>query len=112
MVDAVTGMLFRASSLLLHSKRVTTMTAPHIVDPYELLTKAFGDASPDLLRTLLQTTINMLLSADAVVGAEYGVPSPDRVSQRNGYRTRPLGNRLGTIDVHVPKMRSGTYFPE
>lgn len=90
------------------------MTAPHIVDPYELLTKAVGDASPDLLRTLLQTTINMLLSADAdaVVGAEYGVPSPDRVSQRNGYRTRPLDTRLGTIDVHVPKLRSGTYFPE
>ena len=58
------------------------MTAPHIVDPYELLTKALGDASPDLLRTLLQSTINMLLSADAdaVVGAEYGVPSADRVS--------------------------------
>ncbi len=90
------------------------MTAPHIVDPYELLTKALGDASPDLLRTLLQSTINMLLSADAdaVVGAEYGVPSADRVSQRNGYRTRPLDTRLGTIDVHVPKLRSGTYFPE
>lgn len=90
------------------------MTAPHILDPYELLTQAVGDASPDLLRTLLQTTINMLLSADAdqVVGAEYGVPSPGRVSQRNGYRTRPLDTRLGTIDVHVPKLRSGTYFPE
>lgn len=113
-VGAVTGMLFQASSLLLHSKRVTTMTAPHIVDPYEQLTKAIGDASPDLLRTLMHTTINMLLSADAdaVVGAEYGVPSPDQVSQRNGYRTRPLDTRLGTIDVHVPKLRSGTYFPE
>ncbi len=61
------------------------MTAPHIVDPYELLTQAVGDASPDLLRTLLQTTINMLLSADAdaVVGAEYGVPTPDRVSMNS-----------------------------
>lgn len=90
------------------------MTAPHIVDPYELLTKAVGDASPDLLRTLLQTTINMLLSADAdqVVGAEYGVPTAGRVAQRNGYRTRPLDTRVGTIDVQVPKLRSGTYFPE
>lgn len=107
-------MLFRASSLLLQSKGSTTITAPHIVDPYELLTKAVGDASPDLSRTPLQTTINMLLSADAdaVVGAEYGVPSPDRVSQRNGYRTRPLDTRLGTLEVQVPKLRSGTYFPE
>ena len=74
------------------------MTAPDIVDSYELLTKAVSGASPDLLRTLPQTTIKMLLSAeaDAAIGAEYGVPSPDRVSQRNGHRTRPLDTRLGT----------------
>jgi hypothetical protein len=55
------------------------------------------------LRTLLQTTINMLPSADAdqVVGAEYGVATPGRVTQRNGYRTRPLDTRVGTIDVQV-----------
>lgn len=90
------------------------MTAPHIVDPYELLTQAVGDASPDLLRTLLQTTINMLLSADAdqVVGAEYGVATAGRITQRNGYRSRPLDTRVGTIEVQVPKLRSGTYFPE
>ncbi len=90
------------------------MTAPRIVDSYELLTKAVVDASPDLFRTLLQTTINMLLSADAdqVVGAEYGVPTPGRVAQRSGYRTRPLDTRVGTIDVQVPKLRSGTYLPE
>lgn len=67
---AATGMLFRASCPFLPSKRVTTTTAAHIVEPYELLTKAVGDASPDLLRTLAQTTINMLLpaDADAVIG--------------------------------------------
>jgi transposase-like protein len=71
------------------------MTAHHIVDPYELLTKAIGDASPDLLRTLLESRINMFLSADAdaFVGAEYGVRAPDRVSRRNSYRTRPLDTR-------------------
>ena len=52
------------------------MTAPHIVDPYELLTQAVGDASPDLLRTLLQTTINMLLSADADAGWALSMVSP------------------------------------
>ena len=90
------------------------MTAPHIVDPQTVLTEALGDASPDLMRDLLQTMINALLSADAdaVVGAEWGKPSPDRVTQRNGYRHRDLDTRVGTIDVAIPKLRQGTYFPE
>ena len=90
------------------------MTAPHIVDPAGLLGEALSEASPDLMRSLLQSIINALLSADAdaVVGAEYGRPSPGRTTQRNGYRHRPLDTRVGTIDVAVPKLRKGTYFPE
>ncbi len=90
------------------------MTAPHIVDPAGLLGEALADASPDLMRDLLQTMINALLSADAdaVVGAEYGRPSLERTAQRNGYRRRPLDTRVGTIDVAVPKLRTGSYFPE
>jgi len=90
------------------------MTAPHIVDPAGVLSEALSDASPDLMRSLLQTTINALLSADAdaVVGAEWGKPSPDRTAQRNGYRHRDLDTRVGTIDVAIPKLRQGTYFPE
>ena len=90
------------------------MTAPHIVDPARLLGEALAEASPDLMRTLLQTMINALLSADAdaVVGAEYGRPTPGRTSQRNGYRHRDLDTRVGTIDVAIPKLRKGTYFPE
>jgi transposase-like protein len=90
------------------------MTAPHIVDPASVLTEALTDASPDLMRNLLQTMTNALLSADAdaVVGAEWGKASPDRVTQRNGYRHRDLDTRVGTIDVAIPKLRQGTYFPE
>ena len=90
------------------------MTALHIVDPASVLAEALTDASPDLMRSLLQTTINALLSADAdaVVGAEWGKPSPDRTAQRNGYRRRDLDTRVGTIDVAIPKLRQGTYFPE
>ncbi|WP_289017636.1 IS256 family transposase [uncultured Ornithinimicrobium sp.] len=90
------------------------MTAPHIVDPAGLLGEALAEASPDLMRHLLQSIINTLLSADAdaVVGAEYGRPNPGRVAQRNGYRHRPLDTRVGTLDVAVPKLRKGTYFPE
>ncbi len=90
------------------------MTAPHIIDPGAVLGQALSDASPDLMRHLLGTVINSLLSAeaDAVCGAEWGQPSPERTNQRNGYRHRPLDTRVGTIDVAVPKLRTGTYFPE
>jgi len=90
------------------------MTAAHIVDPARLLGEALAEASPDLMRDLLQTMINALLSADAdaVVGAEYGRPTPGRTAQRNGYRHRDLDTRVGTIEVAIPKLRKGTYFPE
>ena len=90
------------------------MTAPHIVDPARLLGEALADSSPDLMRSLLQTMINALLSADAdaVVGAEWGQPSPDRTAQRNGYRHRDLDTRVGTVDVAIPKLREGSFFPD
>src|SRR5688572_28463307 len=90
------------------------MTAPHSLNPARLLDQALSDASPDLMRQLLSTVINALLSAeaDAVCGAEYGHASPDRVTQRNGYRHRELDTRTGTIDVAIPKLREGTYFPQ
>ncbi|GAB3568612.1 hypothetical protein GCM10027405_30560 [Arthrobacter alkaliphilus] len=79
-----------------------------------MLGEALTDASPDLMRHLLQTMINALLSADAdaVVGAEWGERSPERTTHRNGYRHRNLDTRAGTIDVAVPKLRQGSYFPE
>jgi putative transposase len=72
------------------------------------------EASPDLMRDLLRTMINALLSADAdsVVGAEWRQRSPGRVTQRNGYRHRDLDTRVGTLDIAVPKLRTGTYFPD
>jgi transposase-like protein len=73
-----------------------------------------AQASPDLLRELLQTFINTLMSAeaDAVCGAAYGTISPDRVNRRNGYRPREFDTRTGTLDLQVPKLRQGSYFPE
>ncbi|UTT48033.1 IS256 family transposase [Rhodococcus gordoniae] len=90
------------------------MTAPNIVDPAGLLGEALAEASPDLMRTLLQTITGALLSADAdaVVGAEWGQRSSERTTRRNGYRHRSLDTRVGTVDVAIPKLRTGTYFPE
>jgi transposase-like protein len=90
------------------------MTVRSSIDPARLLEEQLAQASPDLLRQLLQIFVNTLMSAqaDAVCGAEYGTVSPDRVNQRNGYRHRDLDTRAGTIDMAIPKLREGTYFPE
>ena len=90
------------------------MTAPHSLNPAAVLDNALSGASPDLMRSLLGTVINALLSAeaDAVCGAEYGMASPERENSRNGYRHRDMDTRVGTIDVAVPKLRTGSYFPE
>jgi transposase-like protein len=87
---------------------------PANVDPARLLEEQLDQASPDLLRELLGSFINTLLSAeaDSVCGAEYGVVSPERTNRRNGYRHRDFDTRTGTIDVAIPKLRQGSYFPE
>lgn len=90
------------------------MTVNPSIDPARLLEEQLAQASPDLLRELLGTFINTLLSAeaDAVCGAEYGTSTPERVNRRNGYRHRDFDTRAGTLDVAIPKLRQGSYFPE
>jgi putative transposase len=90
------------------------MTVRSSIDPARLLEEQLAQASPDLLRELLGTFINTLLSAeaDAVCGAEYGTITPERVNRRNGYRHRDFDTRAGTLDVAIPKLRQGSYFPE
>ena len=48
---------------------------------------------------------------DAVCGAGYRERTDERVNSRNGYRSRPWDTRVGTIDLQIPKLRQGTYFP-
>jgi putative transposase len=88
--------------------------APSSIDPARFLHEHLESASPDLLRRLLSTFINALMSAeaDAVCGAEYGTSSPERVNTRNGYRHRDFDTRAGTLEVAIPKLRSGSYFPD
>jgi transposase-like protein len=71
-------------------------------------------ASPDLLRAMVQTFAEALMGAEAdgLCGAPYGQPSADRVNYRNGYRQRRWDTRAGTIDLAIPKLRQGSYFPE
>src|SRR3954468_8438085 len=81
------------------------MTAPSSIDPAHFLHEQLAQASPDLLRQMLTTFINTLMSAeaDAVCGAEYGVRSAERINTRNGYRPRKFDTRAGTLEVAIPK---------
>lgn len=102
------------SEFLLKSEEINAMTAVPSIDPARLLHEQLATASPDLLRHLLSTFVDALMGAeaDAICGAEYGARTPDRVNVRNGYRHRDFDTRVGTIDVAIPKLRTGTYFPD
>jgi len=78
------------------------------------LRKRIEDADTDLLREMVKAVTEVLMSAEAsaVCGAPYRQPSADRVNRRNGYRERRWDTRAGTIDLAIPKLRKGSYFPD
>jgi len=78
------------------------------------LRKQLEEASPDLLRAMVKDLAEALMSADAdaVCGAGYGERSPERINRRNGYRERDWDTRVGSIELAVPKLREGSYFPD
>jgi putative transposase len=80
----------------------------------EWLRKQLEQASPDLLRAMVQEFAEALMGAeaDALCGAAYGERSPERVNIRNGYRERDWDTRVGTIELQIPKLRQGSYFPD
>ncbi|MGV8039605.1 MAG: IS256 family transposase [Thermoanaerobaculaceae bacterium] len=82
--------------------------------PIEWLHKRLVEADEDVVREMLATVAQTLMSAeaDSKCGAEFGSRSADRVNRRNGYRERQWDTRAGTIPLSIPKLREGTYFPE
>ncbi len=67
----------------------------------------------DLLRQLAETSLAKLMEFEVAqrIGAERHERSGGRVNYRNGYRERTLDTRLGTLELEIPKLRSGSYFP-
>ena len=78
------------------------------------LRKQLQEAHPDLLREMLATMVQELMGAEAqqLCGAEYGERSSERTNSRNGYREREWDTRVGSIELAVPKLRRGSYFPD
>ena len=83
------------------------------LDALDWLRKHLEQDTPDLVRDMLGAFVQTLMGAeaDAICGAGYGERSPERVNSRNGYRHRDFDTRAGTLDLAVPKLREGSYFP-
>jgi transposase-like protein len=90
------------------------MAEVNSVDFARLVRESLEQASPDLLREMVQMFAEALMGAeaDAICGAPYGMVSEQRVNRRNGYRSRRWDTRVGTVELAVPKLRAGTYFPD
>src|SRR5512146_3285421 len=72
--------------------------------------ETLASASPDLLREMIRGFAQKMMDAEVEVacGAGYGEVSPQRVNSRNGYRPREWDTRAGTIELAIPKLRTGS----
>src|SRR4249919_685094 len=86
----------------------------HTMEVRGWLRKQLEEAHPDLLRAMVRDFAEALMGAEAeaLCGAGYGERSPERVNRRNGYRERDWDTRVGSIELAVPKLREGSYFPD
>jgi putative transposase len=93
-------------------KEDITMADP-IVTPEELLSKLLAGQEVDLLREAALSMLRELMEIEVrgKTGATLGERSSDRLCMRNGYRERRLDTRVGTLELPIPKLREGSYFP-
>ena len=75
------------------------------------LVEKSGDA--ELLREMIGFAAERLMELEvgAKTGADYGEKSPERLAQRNGYRDRDWQARAGSVELRIPRLRTGSYFP-
>lgn len=85
------------------------MTAPDSLPLHTLAKNDLAAGSPDLLRAMVKTFADALMSAeaDALCNAEYGQVSEERAHHRNGYRLREWDTRAGTVELALASPNSG-----
>jgi transposase-like protein len=84
------------------------------MDALEWLRKHLeSEESSDLLREMVRSFAERLMAAevDVLCGAGFGEVSSERVNSRNGYRPRQLDTRVGSMELAIPKLREGSYYP-
>jgi putative transposase len=83
------------------------------MDALDWLRKQLEAEGSDLLREMVRTFAERLMAAemDVLCNAGFGEVTPERTNSRNGYRSRQLDTRVGTIDLAIPKVREGSYYP-
>jgi len=86
---------------------------PDNMDALDWLRKHLDAAGSDLLREMVRTFAERLMAAevDVLCNAGFGEVTPERTNSRNGYRSRQLDTRVGTMDLAIPKVREGSYYP-
>jgi putative transposase len=79
----------------------------------QLANKLLVDEHPDVLRESAAWMAAELMEAEvaAQIGAELGQRTPERVTHRNGYRPRDWDTRVGELELQIPRLRHGSYFP-
>jgi transposase-like protein len=84
-----------------------------MMDPLEWLRQHLAELDPDLVRSMLASFAEELMSADAqsLCNAGYGERTPARTNSRNGYRSRDWDTRVGSIELQIPKLRHDSYYP-
>ena len=90
------------------------MAEGHRMTAAELVDKLMADEHADVLRDSVAWLVAQLMEAEvgALTGAELGERAPDRrQTQRNGYRPRRWDTRVGELELAIPRLRTGSYFP-
>jgi putative transposase len=94
--------------------RATAMAESNSMTIEQVVREVMDDEHADVLRESVRLVVQELMNAEVseLIGAELGERNPEvRMTQRNGYRRREWDTRVGVVDLQIPKLRQGSYFP-
>jgi putative transposase len=94
-------------------RRVTTVAETKRMTAEEVVSFLLEEEGVDFLRESLRWVVQQLMEAEVsdLIGAERGERNSERLTHRNGYRTRAWSTRAGELELAIPKLRRGSYFP-
>jgi putative transposase len=93
--------------------RATAMAESKSMTIEQVVREVMAGDHADVLRESVRLVVQELMNAEVseLIGAEPGERTPDRATWRNGYRSREWDTRVGVIELQIPKLRQGSYFP-